>query len=151
MHYYIEWHHWKTCYWMNEMKWMNEWMNLYSPRSLRGKLPGRILICLSLSLLCLYTIFLIGIEQTATRAGCILVAVLIHYFTLASLAWMAVEATNLYMFLVKVMNLGLRHFLVKASLLAWGRLLMQGCMGSQCGEKDQGWISQRVRPSLISS
>ncbi|XP_071810522.1 uncharacterized protein [Asterias amurensis] len=93
-------------------------------RSLRGKLPGRILICLSLSLLCLYTIFLIGIEQTATRAGCILVAVLIHYFTLASLAWMAVEATNLYMFLVKVVNLGLRHFLVKASLLAWGTPLL---------------------------
>ena len=90
-------------------------------RSLREKIPSRILVSLSCSLLCLYLIFLIGIEQTSSRVGCIIVAVLIHYFTLASIAWMGVEATNLYLKLVKVFNSGVRHFMIKASIAAWGK------------------------------
>ncbi|XP_022103957.1 adhesion G-protein coupled receptor G2-like [Acanthaster planci] len=91
-----------------------------SIESLRVKIPSRILICLCFSLLCLYLIFLVGIEQTSSGHGCLVVAVLLHYFTLASLAWMAVEATNLYLYLVKVFNIQRRHFVLKASAVAWG-------------------------------
>ncbi|XP_038062206.1 adhesion G-protein coupled receptor G4-like [Patiria miniata] len=92
--------------------------------SLRAKTPSRILICLCLSLLCLYLVFLVGIEQTSSHRGCQVVAVLIHYFTLSSLAWMAVEATNLYLYLVKVLNIQRRHFVLKASVIAWGAPLL---------------------------
>ncbi|XP_038049732.1 uncharacterized protein LOC119723239 [Patiria miniata] len=91
-----------------------------SIKSLREKTPSRILVCFSFSLLCLYLVFLIGIEQTSSRIGCIIVAVLMHYFTLSSMAWMGVEATNLYLKLVKVFNSNVEHFMVKASIAAWG-------------------------------
>ncbi|XP_038061128.1 adhesion G-protein coupled receptor G4-like [Patiria miniata] len=91
-----------------------------SIKSLREKTPSCILICFSFSLLCLYLVFLVGIEQTSSRIGCIIVAVLMHYFTLSSMAWMGVEATNLYLKLVKVFNSNVEHFMVKASIAAWG-------------------------------
>ncbi|XP_022103955.1 adhesion G-protein coupled receptor G4-like [Acanthaster planci] len=94
-------------------------------RSLRVKIPSRILICLCFSLLCLYLIFLVGIEQTSSGNGCLVVAVLLHYFTLASMAWMAVEATNMYLLLVKVINtISMRRFMLHASLAAWGAPLI---------------------------
>ncbi|XP_038061125.1 uncharacterized protein LOC119731913 [Patiria miniata] len=89
-------------------------------KSLREKTPSRILVCFSFSLLCLYLVFLVGIEQTSSRIGCIIVAVLMHYFTLSSMAWMGVEATNLYLKLVRVFNSNVEHFMVKASIAAWG-------------------------------
>ena len=89
-------------------------------RSLREKVPSRILVSFACSLLCLYTVFLVGIEQTSSRVGCIIVAILIHYFTLASVVWMGVEAFNLYLKLVKVFNADVRNFMIKASILAWG-------------------------------
>ncbi|XP_038064975.1 adhesion G-protein coupled receptor F1-like [Patiria miniata] len=89
-------------------------------KSLREKTPSRILVCFSFSLLCLYLVFLIGIEQTSSRIGCIIVAVLMHYFTLSSMAWMGVEATSLYLKLVRVFNSNVVHFMVKASIAAWG-------------------------------
>ncbi|XP_022103274.1 uncharacterized protein LOC110986009 [Acanthaster planci] len=89
-------------------------------RPLRSKTPGRILISLCLSLLCLYLVFLAGIEQTSSRSGCIAAAVLMHYFTLTSMAWMGVEAANLYLKVVKVFGSDVSHFMVKASIVAWG-------------------------------
>ncbi|XP_038050910.1 uncharacterized protein LOC119724061 [Patiria miniata] len=91
-----------------------------SLRSLRSKTPSRILISFSLSLLCLYLVFVAGIEQTSSRVGCIVVAVLMHYFTLTSVAWMGVEAASMYLKLVRVFNSDVEHFMIKASVVAWG-------------------------------
>ncbi|XP_038050907.1 uncharacterized protein LOC119724059 [Patiria miniata] len=91
-----------------------------SLRSLRSKTPSRILISFSLSLLCLYLVFVAGIEQTSSRVGCIVVAVLMHYFTLTSVAWMGVEAAGMYLKLVRVFNSNVEHFMIKASVVAWG-------------------------------
>ncbi|XP_022088193.1 uncharacterized protein LOC110977952 [Acanthaster planci] len=89
-------------------------------RSLRTLEASRILISFCCSLLLLYLVFLAGIEQTSSRSGCIAAAVLMHYFALTSMAWMGVEAANLYLKLVKVFNSDVSHFMVKASLVAWG-------------------------------
>ena len=87
---------------------------------MRATTAGRILISFCVSLLCLYLVFLAGVEQTSTRVGCILAAVLMHYFALTSMAWMGVEAANLYLKLVKVFNSEVEHFMIKASAAAWG-------------------------------
>ncbi|XP_022088082.1 uncharacterized protein LOC110977874 isoform X2 [Acanthaster planci] len=89
-------------------------------RSLRTLKASRILISFCCSLLLLYLVFLAGIEQTSSRSGCIAAAVLMHYFALTSMAWMGVEAANLYLKLVKVFNSDVSHFFIKASLVAWG-------------------------------
>ncbi|XP_033628133.1 hyalin-like isoform X2 [Asterias rubens] len=88
-------------------------------KKLRNKRPQKILICFSFSLLGLYLVFLTGIEATKPAVGCTIVAVLIHFFTLASVAWMAVEATNMYLLFVKVLNANVSHFMLIASVTAW--------------------------------
>ena len=93
-------------------------------RSLRNKLPRQILISFCFSLLCLYVVFVFGIERTKPEAVCVSVSVLLHYFTLTSIAWMAVEAFNMYVLFVYVIGrwAHISKFLLKASLLAWGKL-----------------------------
>ncbi|XP_071789474.1 adhesion G-protein coupled receptor G7-like [Asterias amurensis] len=93
-------------------------------KKLRTKRPRQILICFSFSLLGLYLVFLTGIEATKPAVGCTIVAVLIHFFTLASVAWMAVEATNMYLLFVKVLNANVSHFMLIASVTAWGLPLL---------------------------
>ena len=80
----------------------------------------QILICLCFALLGLYVVYLAGIEAKETGFGCAVVAVLIHYFTLASVVWMAVEATNMYLLFVRVYNAQVSRFLFMASLAGWG-------------------------------
>ncbi|XP_072050889.1 uncharacterized protein [Amphiura filiformis] len=93
-------------------------------RKLRDKQPQRILIHLSFSLLGLYVVFLIGIEQTHWKHGCTAVAGLMHYFTLTSISWMAVEAINMYYVFIQVMNSQVSRFMLKASIFAWGLPLL---------------------------
>ena len=52
-------------------------------------------------------------------------AILLHYFTLASLMWMAVEAVNMYMLFVRVWDSHIHLFLVKASIIAWGKSIKE--------------------------
>ncbi|XP_072025988.1 uncharacterized protein [Amphiura filiformis] len=93
-------------------------------KTLRTKIPKQILICLSFTLLCLYIVFLAGVDRTDSYAGCIVVAALLHYLTLSSVTWMGVEAVNLYLLVVKVFNADVSHFMLKASLAAWGAPLI---------------------------
>ncbi|XP_033647775.1 adhesion G-protein coupled receptor G4-like isoform X2 [Asterias rubens] len=90
----------------------------------RKSRPKQIIICLSFSLLGLNLVFLTGIEATGPAVGCTIVAVLIHFFTLASVAWMAVAATNMYLLFVKVTNAMVSHFMMIASATAWGLPLL---------------------------
>ena len=92
-------------------------------RSLRNKLPKQILISFCFSLLSLYVVFVFGIERTKPEAVCVSVSVLLHYFTLTSIAWMAVEAFHMYVSFVHVVGrwAHISKFLLKASLLAWGK------------------------------
>ncbi|XP_077976980.1 adhesion G-protein coupled receptor G2-like [Glandiceps talaboti] len=51
---------------------------------------------------------------------CIAIAILLHYFLLAVMAWMALEAIQMYLLLVKVFKIYYRHFMLKFSLIGWG-------------------------------
>ena len=80
----------------------------------------QIFISFCCSLLCLYVVFLFGIERTNPQVGCIVVSVMLHYFTLTTILWMAVEACTMYINLVRVLDFHISRFMLKASLTAWG-------------------------------
>ena len=96
-------------------------------RKLREKRANRILLNLCSSLLGLYITFVVataldserGVEEVAVLPCCILAGFL-HYFTLTSLCWMGVEGFNMYLLFVKVVNVYVSKFMLKASLVAWG-------------------------------
>ncbi|XP_078701694.1 adhesion G-protein coupled receptor G7-like [Branchiostoma floridae x Branchiostoma belcheri] len=77
-------------------------------------------INLCVALLATLVIFLAGINRTASPIGCKAVAALLHYFLLAALMWMAVEAVNLYRAVVQVFDHVSENFVVKAGAVAWG-------------------------------
>lgn len=51
---------------------------------------------------------------------CLIVAVSTHYFVLTTLAWMSVEAMNMYQLLITVYATSETHFMAKRLLLTWG-------------------------------
>ncbi|XP_063078921.1 adhesion G-protein coupled receptor G5-like isoform X3 [Engraulis encrasicolus] len=60
------------------------------------------------------------VASLAAPAGCVYIALLLHYSLLATFAWMAVEGFHLYMLLVRVFNIYIRRYLLKLALFAWG-------------------------------
>eukprot|EP00057_Strongylocentrotus_purpuratus_P009649 XP_011664123.1 PREDICTED: G-protein coupled receptor 64-like [Strongylocentrotus purpuratus] len=96
-------------------------------KDLRTKQTNQIFICLCLTLLCLYTTFVIMISMDTIRdyrevqAGpCGFLTALVHYFVLSSIAWMGVEGYNTYLIIVKIFNSYIQNFMIKAFLAAWG-------------------------------
>ncbi|XP_038051810.1 deleted in malignant brain tumors 1 protein-like [Patiria miniata] len=90
-------------------------------RKLRSSKSRQIFIHFCFSLFMLYIVFLAGIENAkATTGGCAFVAALLHYLTLSSMMWMAVEARNMYVSTVKVFPEDTPHYMLKACLIAWG-------------------------------
>ncbi len=80
-----------------------------------------VLVQLSVSLLCTDVIFLAGIDKTDDHAACLVVAALLHYFLLASAAWMLVEGIVQYHRCVNVLKGYItEHFLLKSSVACWG-------------------------------
>lgn len=71
-------------------------------RELRRSVPHRILINLCLSLAALLAIFIAGVDKTKSAASCHSVSVLIHFFTVSTFLWMAVESVSLYRSVVKI-------------------------------------------------
>ncbi|XP_022253082.1 adhesion G protein-coupled receptor L4-like [Limulus polyphemus] len=96
-------------------------------RCLNRDRSGKILLHLCVSMLLMNTAFLVGSQQGMGVAGvdvCVVVAILIHYFLLTSLAWMCVEAVNMYQMLIHVFASTETHFLAKRCFLAWGLPLL---------------------------
>ncbi|XP_038052047.1 uncharacterized protein LOC119724848 [Patiria miniata] len=92
--------------------------------NLRATRSRQILMHLCMALLCLYVAFLAGIDATNNGAICTAVAAVIHYFTLASMCWMGVEARNMYLLLVRVFKGRESRFMLKACTFAWGTPLI---------------------------
>ncbi|XP_072047497.1 adhesion G-protein coupled receptor G7-like [Amphiura filiformis] len=88
-------------------------------RRLRTR-PRNILIQLCVSLIALYLIFVVAIDHTCPRHACTVVAVLLHYFLLTTMAWMAVEARYLYIKLVRWYDPESDGFVIKSAVAAWG-------------------------------
>ncbi|XP_011663125.2 adhesion G-protein coupled receptor G2 [Strongylocentrotus purpuratus] len=93
-------------------------------RSLRRRLPQQIMINLSSALLCLYFAFVVGVDKPSWGLGCTVVAILLHYFTLAAVAWMGVEAFSMYLMFVRVVNSYMPKMLLKSCLVGWGGPLL---------------------------
>ncbi|XP_071788134.1 uncharacterized protein [Asterias amurensis] len=92
-----------------------------SIRKLRTGKSRQIFIHFCFSLLLLYLVFLAGVDNArGSGGGCIFVGALLHYLTLTTMMWMAVEARNMYVSTVKVFPEDTPLYMVKAGLLAWG-------------------------------
>ncbi|KAI5101336.1 adhesion G-protein coupled receptor G5-like, partial [Silurus meridionalis] len=79
-------------------------------------------VSLCLAVFLLNTSFLF-IEWGATwsqNSACVIIAVIIQYSLLACFSWMAIEALHLYLLLIKVFNIYIKHYLLKLSLIGWG-------------------------------
>ena len=88
-------------------------------RSLRRNEHGKLLINMSISLICLYVIFMIASLVTSVEVLCGLVSALFQYFTLVFFGWTAAEAVNLYYKLVRVLGKPVEHYVLKAALIVW--------------------------------
>ncbi|XP_033118444.1 adhesion G-protein coupled receptor G6-like [Anneissia japonica] len=89
-------------------------------KKLRSKRPQLILINLSISLFFLYLVFVSGINQTGSKKICIAIAALLHYFGLASVFWMSIEAVNMYLVFVKVFYDDIEYFMLKVCAVGYG-------------------------------
>ncbi|XP_022088888.1 uncharacterized protein LOC110978300 isoform X2 [Acanthaster planci] len=94
-------------------------------RKLRSGISRQIFIHFCVSLLMLYIVFLAGVDNArGSGGGCVFVAALLHYLTLSTMMWMAVEARNMYISTVKVFPEDRPRYMLKACLIAWGSPLI---------------------------
>ncbi|KAJ8042983.1 Adhesion G-protein coupled receptor G4 [Holothuria leucospilota] len=89
-------------------------------KDIRRKQLTQIHINLSVALIALYVTFSIGIKSTRDYIRCKITVSLIHFFCLSSMAWMSVEAFNMFAFLWTMRRNDIKHLLVIGSLFAWG-------------------------------
>ncbi|XP_059372859.1 adhesion G-protein coupled receptor G2-like [Carassius carassius] len=88
----------------------------------RAEVSNSIHVSLSAALFLLNLSFMFS-EWAATvtvNEVCVFIAVMIHYSLLCSFTWMAIEALHLYLLLIRVFNIHIRHYMVKLSLIGWG-------------------------------
>ncbi|XP_022082816.1 adhesion G-protein coupled receptor G4-like [Acanthaster planci] len=90
-----------------------------SIRKLRTGKSRQIFIHFCFSLLMLYIVFLAGVDN-AKGGACVFVSALLHYLTLSTMMWMAVEARNVYVHTVRVFPEDTPRYMIKACLIAWG-------------------------------
>ncbi|XP_038052381.1 uncharacterized protein LOC119725091 [Patiria miniata] len=94
-------------------------------RKLRSGKSRQIFIHFCFSLLMLYFVFVAGVDNAkGSEGGCVFVAALLHYLTLSTMMWMAVEARNMYVSTVKVFPEDTPRYMLKACLIAWGSPLI---------------------------
>ncbi|XP_068747398.1 adhesion G-protein coupled receptor D1-like [Montipora capricornis] len=93
----------------------------------------QIRVSLTSSLLSGQITFLVGINATANKGACVAAAALMQYFFMAALCWMLVEGIYLYLYTVKVFNVG--HKMLVYHLLSWGipAVFVSICLGIATG------------------
>nr|XP_022292963.1 adhesion G-protein coupled receptor G2-like isoform X2 [Crassostrea virginica] len=91
-------------------------------RKLRSHNPAKILINLCIAIAATDLIFLAGQQDYALKSeiGCKIVAALLHFFLLAAMCWMLVEAYYMYVALIQVFNSHISLFMLKSLLVGWG-------------------------------
>ncbi|XP_030830978.1 adhesion G-protein coupled receptor G2-like [Strongylocentrotus purpuratus] len=98
-----------------------------SIKRVRSSQTHRIFICLCVTLLCLYSTFLVIVAldtefQHAEVVGipCIVLAALVHYFVLSSITWMGIEGFHTYLVIIRVFDTYIPKFMIKAAVVGWG-------------------------------
>ena len=64
-------------------------------------------------------VFVCGINRTSVYGGCVVVSVLIHYFTLVAVMWMGAEALLMFQKLIIVFVHITTKFIIAVSLVCW--------------------------------
>ena len=77
---------------------------------------------MSVSLICLYVIFLVAGLVTSMEILCGVVSALLQYFMLVFLGWTAAEAVSLFYKVICVFG-SMKHYVLKAALTVWRKLL----------------------------
>ncbi|RMX42735.1 hypothetical protein pdam_00014150 [Pocillopora damicornis] len=96
---------------------------------------SQIRLSLSVSLGAGQIIFLAGIKVTENTASCVTAAALSQYFLMAAFCWMMVEGVYLYLFVVKVYNIGEKMHTYH--VISWGfPIVMVGLSLSVAAGKD---------------
>ena len=91
----------------------------------RRNLANKVVFNLAVAIFGSLVVFIFGINQTQNDILCRTMAVLLHYFILASFGWMMIEGVILYYRMVKVYNTHMpSRFLWKASIFSWGLPLL---------------------------
>ena len=90
-------------------------------RTFRDQDASKYHVQLCLAMICMLLVFVIGINRTAVYGGCVLVSVLIHYFTLVAVLWMAAEALLMFQKFVIVFVTISTKFIVTVSILCWSK------------------------------
>ncbi|XP_059139092.1 adhesion G-protein coupled receptor G2-like [Physella acuta] len=89
---------------------------------LRRDEPSKILYSLCWALFLCNGFFVFGaeIDILQSRLGCKFLAAVLHYLLTSSIFWMAVNAYYMYLMLVRVFNIFISHFYIKAACVGWG-------------------------------
>ena len=93
----------------------------FSQEYIKPSRPTLILQQLCLALLGYLIMLYVSEFLVDTKTGCIAVNILRYYFVMVSLLWNGLEGLNMYLMLVKVFKSNIRYFMVKATILAWGK------------------------------
>lgn len=65
---------------------------------------------------------------------CLALGLLLHWALLSTFTWMAIEGFHLYVLLVRVFNIYITKYLLKLSLVGWGKMIYQAIL-SQSGSQ----------------
>ena len=90
-------------------------------RNLRLSDHGQLLLNLCVALLGLYISFIFSILSSSVPPLCAIVSIALHYFMLVVFMVMAAEAVNLYMKLVIVFGQCISHYVIKVTVICWGK------------------------------
>ncbi|CAK8690813.1 unnamed protein product [Clavelina lepadiformis] len=97
---------------------------LVVPKHIRIRRHMKILINVCLNLMLSYIVFLSGVDKRRNISLCIANTVMLHYFLLCTLCWMAVYAHSLFRSIVQVMRLNWHKYLTKMSAASYGMPLI---------------------------
>lgn len=91
----------------------------------------KIHVALSISLFLLNLTFFINLELNPKLSPVLCPArgAIFHYFLLCVFTWMGLEAFHLYLLIIRVFNTYFGHYLLKLSLVGWGRCRLGGAEG----------------------
>lgn len=78
-------------------------------------------LVVALMLLNLHFLLSSTVPAQSSRGLCFYMALLLHYSLLATFSWMALEGFHLYLLIVKVFNIYVQRYLLKLSIVGWGR------------------------------
>ena len=94
-------------------------------RRLRKFRRNQILVHICATIMIGMLLSILSFRFKGNKQTCTAIALLLHYFILAALSWMCVEAYNLYRDLVKVFNnnvVSTRAFTIRACIFGYGKM-----------------------------